>query len=99
MKLHDLHEKLSHDEEYRRSYAEEDLIARAAIHVLRCRNESGLTQEDLASMLGKRQTWVSRVEAGQENLTLRTIAQLAYALERDPVELVAPVEDRSAVTT
>ena len=73
-------------------------VLRVAVHLIRFRNEAGLTQEELADRMDKKQSWISRVEAGQENLTMRTLGQFAYALEKDPAEFLAPVDLESAVT-
>lgn len=90
--LDELHRHgLEDEEEYRRAWAEEDVIGRVAIHVNRFRHQANITQEELARRLRKRQPWVSRLEAGQENVTLRTLGRLAYALQCDATELVAPI--------
>lgn len=94
-----LHAKWMEDEEYARAWAEEDPIGRVAVHVIRFRNESGLTQEELAERMGKKQSWISRVEAGEENVTLRTLGQFARALAKDPSEFLAPIEQESTVTS
>lgn len=91
-------ERWMKDPEYRRAYFEGQPIFRVAIHVIRFRNEAGLTQEELAERMKKKQSWISRVEAGWENLTLKTLGQLAYALEKDPAEFLESVELKSEVT-
>lgn len=45
------------------------------------------TQEELANEIDVDQAYISRVEAGQVNLTLETIEALATALEIDPAVL------------
>ncbi len=99
MRIEDLKVKLAKDPEYRLAYAEEDAIARVAIHVLRIRHDLGLKQAELAERIGKDQAWVSHLEAGDENITLRTLAQLAFALERDVAELLAPVTEPAPATS
>jgi len=80
------------DPAYRKAHAEQELTARAAIHVRRRRHRLGWTQEQLAERMEKRRTWITRVELGDENLTLRSVGQLAYALEfDDPVALLKPI--------
>lgn len=95
----DLRERWMKDEEYRRAHFEGEPVLRVAVHVIRFRNAIGLTQEELAERMSKKQSWISRVEAGQENLTMKTLGQFAYALEKDPAEFLAPVDLASAVTT
>jgi predicted transcriptional regulator len=91
-------EKWMKDPEYRRVHSEGAPILRVAVHVIRFRNEAGLTQEELADRMAKKQSWISRVEAGEENLTLKTLGQLAYALEKDPAEFLESVDLEPAVT-
>ena len=50
-----------------------------------------MSQEELAMRIGADQAYVSRIEAGQMNVTLETAAQIAAALGIDIAELfVAP---------
>ena len=73
-----------------RSYAEEDLLHRIALGTLLFRREKGLTQEELAKKLGKSQSFISELEAGLRNITIRTLALLAFTLQRDPQDFVRP---------
>lgn len=45
---------------------------------------TGLTQQELANRLEVNRATVNKRLLGQENLTLRTIADLAWALDREP---------------
>jgi ribosome-binding protein aMBF1 (putative translation factor) len=92
-----LHDRWMRDEEYARAWAEEDPVGRVAVHVIRFRNEAEWTQEELARRMGKRQSWISRVEAGDENVTMRTLGQFAHVFGKDPSELLAPIEKKSTV--
>lgn len=83
-----LHDNLKEDEEYRRAYAEEDLIHRVAERVYLIRRKLNLTQAELADKLGTQQPAIARIEAGYENLTLRTMANLAWALDCRSEDLV-----------
>ena len=87
-----LREKWMKDPEYRRAHFEGEPALRVAVHVIRFRNEAGLTQKELAERMKKKQSWISRVEAGEENLTLKTLGQLAYALEKDLAEFLQSVD-------
>ena len=58
------------------------------------RERAKLTQEALANKIGEDdpyvdQAYISRVEAGQVNLTLETMAALAKALDVDPAVFLA----------
>lgn len=49
----------------------------------RLRDERGLTQEDLADLLRKDRAYISQLERGVKNVTLRTMVLIAEALEVD----------------
>ena len=56
------------------------------------RKERGLSQEELASESGYHRTYISLLERGQKNPSLRTIFELAKALEVAPSEIVKRVQ-------
>jgi transcriptional regulator with XRE-family HTH domain len=53
---------------------------RLAVSVIELRRKAGLSQRQLAARSGVQQADISRIEAGDANPTLATIAALAYAL-------------------
>ena len=61
-------------------YATAGAVARLARQVFDLRKAAGLTQRQLAARSGVQQADISRIEAGDANPTLATIAALAYAL-------------------
>jgi transcriptional regulator with XRE-family HTH domain len=63
------------------------LQRRVASRVRHLRLARGLTQEALAARAGIAVRHVQKIEAGEINTTLRTIARLALALEVDPSEI------------
>lgn len=48
--------------------------------IVELRSSQGLTQQEFASRIGTSVQWLSRVELGQENLTLQTLVKLAANL-------------------
>lgn len=53
------------------------------------RQKQSVTQEQLGDRAGLHRTFVGHVEQGATNVTLRSILQLADALDVDPADLVA----------
>lgn len=51
-----------------------------------------MTQEALALRVGKAQGWVSRLEAGEINVTVRNLWRLAAGLDVTVAELAAATE-------
>jgi transcriptional regulator with XRE-family HTH domain len=70
----------------RRFYRKGDDIAAAIIEAMRDRN---MSQKDLATRLGKKESYVSRVLGGGVNLTLRTITEFEAALGTDIIRPLA----------
>lgn len=45
----------------------------------KARKDAGLTQQQLADILGIKQTYIAQIEKGKKNVTLATIAKYAFA--------------------
>ncbi|MGU7781340.1 helix-turn-helix domain-containing protein [Burkholderia sp. PU8-34] len=67
----------------------EELLQRIPKNLKAHREQSNMTQRQLAERLGADRNWVSAVESGRENLTLNTIEKFANALNKTPIELLA----------
>ncbi len=93
-RLDELLEELADDREFQRAMLEEDLITRVAYRAFLMRRAIGLTQEELAERMGTKQPAIARLEAGDSNIRLRTLARLAFSLKCDAGDLVSPTEPR-----
>jgi transcriptional regulator with XRE-family HTH domain len=51
------------------------------------RDEHGLSQEQLAELIGVHRTYVGDIERGERNLSLRSVERLAAALQVEPRDL------------
>lgn len=60
-----------------------ELSVQIANRIYEIMEEKGLSQKNLASLLGKTETEVSRWLSGTHNLTLATIAKISVALNTD----------------
>ncbi len=60
-----------------------DIKKRFGLAVKEQRNQLNVSQEELAMRIGADQAYVSRIEAGQMNVTLETVEQIASALHID----------------
>lgn len=87
--MSDVLEHLTDDPSFQVAMLEEGLIHRVALRVMRRRKALGMSQESLAERIGTKQPRVANIEAGEANVTLRVLAQLAFALECEPEEFVA----------
>src|ERR1035438_9115720 len=75
------HDELMLDPEYRKLYAIEGLIADAAQLVCDLLERRNLKQADLARLLNKTPAFVSQLLSGRTNMTVRTLAEVAHALD------------------
>ena len=80
MRLGELRKQLFEDIEFRRAHAAEDLIHRVALRVFQLRHERNMTQKELAQEIGMKQPRIAEIEGGFANITLKTLAHLAFAL-------------------
>ena len=55
------------------------LSIQAGVHVKRARKMAGMRQVDLGVVLGRSQSWISQVEMGTANLTLRKLEEIVAA--------------------
>lgn len=68
-------------------YEFENIETRFGRNVRRLRRQQHLTQEDLADLCGFQQHYISDVELGKRNVSLRVVELLAKALRVDEREL------------
>jgi transcriptional regulator with XRE-family HTH domain len=66
--------------EYERLLAQERLILEATEAIVALLEETGVSRQELAKRLGKSKSFVSQILSGERNMTLRTLADVGYAL-------------------
>lgn len=84
--LHNVHAELTNNftnPEYVEEY--ERLESQFAIlnALLTARKEAGLTQKQLADLMGKRQSTIARLESGTHDPKIKTLHQVAKALGKE----------------
>jgi transcriptional regulator with XRE-family HTH domain len=67
-----------------RLYAQEKLIVDTAEEIWAAMEKAKKSKADLAAALGKSKAFVSQALDGSRNLTLRTLADVAFALGKNP---------------
>jgi DNA-binding XRE family transcriptional regulator len=68
------------DPRWARAYAEADVEVRLALQIAKAREKARMTQGQLARAAGTTQSVISRIERGNQNLTVRTLARIAAVL-------------------
>jgi transcriptional regulator with XRE-family HTH domain len=79
----------------RREYERELLYAEVVEHLRAITGELAITQRELAARLGVSEARVSRIMTGRENLTLKTLADLGWALGLRFEVVGVPAADRA----
>jgi transcriptional regulator with XRE-family HTH domain len=65
-------------------------VRRELLRVISEEKRAGLTQQELARRLESRRSNVNRQLAGEDDITLRSLAELAWALDREIVFELRP---------
>ena len=60
--------------------------------IKKVRNSKGLTQEELAELMGINSKYLSSIERGKENPTLNTVLKLAESLDVNPNEIFKDIK-------
>jgi transcriptional regulator with XRE-family HTH domain len=77
------HEVLMEDPEFRRLLSVEALVAEASEVIARLMAEQNVSKADLARRLNKSRAWVTQLLSGKANMTVRTLAEVVYALDAE----------------
>jgi DNA-binding XRE family transcriptional regulator len=79
------------DPEFRAHYLEEKQALKLAMKIAELREKKGLSQQQLAKLMGTSQQAISRIESGKyEGFTLKTLEKIAEATGmRVKIEFVA----------
>ena len=71
------------DPEFKKEWEESEGEFQAMKALVEARSEVGITQTELAAQSGIRQETISRIENGIANTTVRTLAKVAKALNKE----------------
>ena len=79
------------DPEFKKHYQEERQALKLAMKIAELREKKGLSQQQLAKLMGTSQQAISRIESGEyEGFTLKTLEKIAEATGmRVKIEFVA----------
>ena len=78
----EIHEQDMHDVDYRREVERTQFANDVAIKVIHYRVSRGLSQAELARMIGMRQPNIARLESGEHEPSLSTLARLSLGARR-----------------
>jgi transcriptional regulator with XRE-family HTH domain len=105
MKWAELREKWNEDPDWVQAFEEEYPFRDVAMAIVTLRSSLGLTQAQLAEMVGTQQSVVARLESGQHSVEIEFLNRIAHAVGRTwrPVfgeaEQLAPAVEEQPVLT
>jgi transcriptional regulator with XRE-family HTH domain len=73
-------EHLMESPEFRKLYAVEGLVTEAGEFIARLMEERKVSKAELARRMGRSRAYITQLLSGSTNLTVRTLAEVAYAL-------------------
>jgi len=68
------------DPRWKDAYEKAGIEVRLALQIAKARAKAKMTQSQLARAVGTTQSVISRIEAGNQNLTVKTLARIAAVL-------------------
>lgn len=78
-KISTLHKRWLKEQSYKKAYEESSIEFEIAKEIIEARIKSGLSQEELATLMETSQSAIARLESGTSLPSMRTLAKLAKA--------------------
>lgn len=92
------YEALFQDPLFRKELAIEAFVLDASEVIARAMKEQRVSRAELARRMGKSRAWITQVLSGRANLTLRTLAEIAWSLGVElKLQETASTESRTLV--
>jgi len=77
--ISDLHQEWSKDPEYQAAYDAQRTEFEIASAIIAARSQANLSQQELAKLMSAKQSLIARLEAGEQNTTIKTLNRIAKA--------------------
>lgn len=68
---------------FEREFRAEDTRLKAAVALMKLREEKGLSQRELAERTGKPQSTIARIENGSMNVSVKLLDEIAAAMDKE----------------
>lgn len=85
------------DPVFKKEWKDSELEYIIARNIIQRRNKLGLTQHDIATRMKTRQSVVSRIESGHQNVTLKSLKSMAEILQTDVQSLMNDPDDQTEI--
>ena len=80
MNHHDVKQQLLKNPEIKREYDELESLYEIKGQLIELRNQLGMSQKELAELVGTKQSAISRLESGSYNPSIEFLGKVAHAL-------------------
>ena len=87
---------LMRDPEFRKQVSAETLVAEASELIAKLMAKENVSKADLARRLNRSRAWVTQLLSGRANMTIRTLAEVSFALGAEVKLSGQPAPDSSA---
>ena len=77
--ISDFHQEWLKDPEYQAEYEAQRPEFEVASAIIAARSQANLTQKELAELMSTKQSLIARLEAGEQNTTIKTLNRIAKA--------------------
>lgn len=75
--IDDMIEELSKNKEFKEAYDQEQTKLNIAVQVMKLREELNMTKREMASLVGKPQSTIARIENGNMNPSIKILSEIA----------------------
>lgn len=79
--VHEFFRKKFQERRFTKAYEETSPLMDVALAIVEARNKAGLSQSELARKLDTTQSVISRIENGNQNLSVKMLVQIAHVLK------------------
>ena len=80
MNHNDVKRQLLNNPEIKREYDELESLYEIKVQLIELRNQLGISQKELAELVGTKQSAISRLESGSYNPSIEFLGRVAHAL-------------------
>jgi len=77
--ISDLHQEWLKDPEYEAAYEAQRPEFEVASAIIAASSQANLSQQELAELMSAKQSLIARLEAGEQNTTIKTLNRIAQA--------------------
>ncbi|GGN97714.1 helix-turn-helix domain-containing protein [Saccharibacillus kuerlensis] len=78
-----IEQKKKNKPEFEQEFRKEDNRLKAAVALMKLREENGLSQRELANRIGKPQSTIARIENGSMNVSVQLLDEIAAGMDKE----------------